>query len=179
MNNLVDKQVITALYRASQAGVPIDLAVRSICCLRPGVPGLSETIRVHSVLGRFLEHSRVYVFRDADGDRYYLGSADLMPRNLDNRVEVITPIEDERVQRSCDEVLEAVLADNRSAWRLLPDGGWEQLRPGEGEPERCAQDELMRHALERAALPEPNEEDGDLTAERIVRSLPRRPGSAE
>jgi polyphosphate kinase len=180
MNNLVDKQVISALYRASQAGVPIDLVVRSICCLRPGVPGLSETIRVHSVLGRFLEHSRIYVFRDSDGARYYLGSADLMPRNLDNRVEVITPIEDEGLQRDCDEVLEATLADNRSAWRLLPGSEWERLHPGEGEPERSAQEELMRHALERASRDErPDEVDGDVAAERIVRSLPRRPGATE
>jgi polyphosphate kinase len=132
------------------------------------------------VLGRFLEHSRVYVFRDRDGSRYYMGSADLMPRNLDNRVEVITPIEDELVQRSCDDVLEATLADNRSAWRLLPDGEWERLRPGEGEPERSAQDELMRHALGRAAQDErPDGTDGDVAAERIVRSLPRRPGATE
>ena len=129
MNSLVDTAVIDALYQASQAGIDIDLVVRGICCLRPGVPGLSENIRVRSVVGRYLEHSRIFAFGDGDRRpvRYFIGSADMMPRNLDGRVEVVAPVEDPELQERLAEVLRVNLDDDASAWALGPDGRWEKL----------------------------------------------------
>ncbi|HEX8804466.1 MAG TPA: RNA degradosome polyphosphate kinase [Acidimicrobiales bacterium] len=127
MNSLVDVDLIDELYAASRAGVEIDLIVRGMCCLVPGVPGLSETIRVRSIVGRYLEHSRVFYFANGDGDgrpRYLIGSADLMPRNLDRRVEVLTPVEDPELQTRLREVLDVELADDVLAWTLGPDGTW-------------------------------------------------------
>ena len=129
MNSLVDEGCIEALYRASQVGVPIDLNVRGICCLRPGVPGVSETIRVVSVVGRFLEHSRIYAFHRAGESCYYIGSADMMPRNLDTRVELLTPVEDPELQAELDDTLQRCFADDTNAWTLEPDGDWRR-RPG-------------------------------------------------
>ncbi len=128
MNNLVDAAVIGALYRASQAGVRVDLVVRSICCLRPGVPGLSENIRVRSLVGRFLEHSRIFAFGSGPDRRYLIGSADLMPRNLDHRVEAVVPVEAPDLRGRLEEVLEVTLADNTLAWELGPSGAWEKVR---------------------------------------------------
>ena len=123
MNALEDPEMIKLLYRASQAGVQVDLLVRGLCCLRPGVPGVSDRIRVKSVLGRFLEHSRVYYFRNGGHDEVYVGSADLMPRNLDRRVEIIFPLEDAAlVRRIRDEILNLYLTDNVNAWELREDG---------------------------------------------------------
>lgn len=125
MNSLVDREMIEALYAAAQAGVQIDLVVRGICCLVPGVPGLSENIRVRSVVGRYLEHSRIYRFGPRGGERrYYIGSADLMPRNLDRRVEALTPVEDPALQFRLDEIADVVLSDDVRAWELGPDGEW-------------------------------------------------------
>jgi polyphosphate kinase len=124
MNSLVDQRCIEALYRASQAGVPVDLNVRGICCLRPGIKGVSETIRVVSVVGRFLEHSRIFAFHRGDERRYYIGSADLMPRNLDNRVELLVPIETPELQAELDDTLERCLEDDTFGWVLEPDGKW-------------------------------------------------------
>jgi polyphosphate kinase len=124
-NNLVDHEVVDALYAASQAGTEIDLIIRSICCLRPGVPGLSENIRVRSIVGSYLEHARVFRFGPHDTERIYLiGSADLMPRNLDRRVEAFTTVTDEKLQRRIDEILEVNLGDDALAWTLGPDGSW-------------------------------------------------------
>jgi len=149
MNSLVDRRCIEALYRASQAGVPIELNVRGICCLRPGVPGVSEAIRVTSVVGRFLEHSRIYAF-ERDGEQtVYIGSADLMPRNLDTRVELLAPVRDDALRAELLDTLERSLADNTNAWELGPDGAWTRRTPGDDEP-RNVQRELMEAHLARA-----------------------------
>jgi polyphosphate kinase len=153
LNALVDRRVIRALYRASQAGVPVDLNIRGICCLRPGVPGISETIRVTSVLGRFLEHSRVFAFRRGDETRVLVGSADMMPRNLDTRVELIAPVEDETLRDDLLDTLERSLADDTGAWELRSDGTWARRPPG--EEGRSVQRELMLgHAARAAEAPQ-------------------------
>jgi polyphosphate kinase len=150
MNALVDAGCIQALYEASRAGVPVDLNIRGICCLRPGVPGVSENIRVISVVGRFLEHSRLYTFRRGEETRVLIGSADLMPRNLDHRVELVTPVEDPVLQAELLDVLERGLADNSNAWELGSDGGWTRLEVG-GQERRNAQEELQERHAARAA----------------------------
>ena len=172
MNGLVDRPVIESLYEASQAGVRVELVVRSICCLRPGVSGLSENISVMSVLGRFLEHERLFAFHGAES-RYFLGSADMMPRNLDSRVEVIVPVEDAAARAELDVQLETSLADTRSSFQLMPNGDWERRRPVNGEPERSSQEELMALALEAARVAD-EEADREKAAERIVRAQKRR-----
>jgi polyphosphate kinase len=133
MNSLVDAETIEALYRASQAGVEIDLIIRGICCLRPQVPGLSERIRVISIVGRFLEHSRLVYFANDGAGEYYIGSADWMPRNFDRRVEVALPVEDPRLHVRLMALLETCLADNRQAWELSSDGHYTQRRPLDGK----------------------------------------------
>src|SRR5687768_5570445 len=133
-NRLADTKVIRALYEASRAGVEIDLIVRGICMLRPGVAGLSERIRVRSVVGRFLEHSRAYYFQNGGEEEMYTGSADWMPRNFDRRVEVIAPVQDERLKKYLkDVVLAAYLRDNQKARLLQPDGSYERVKPAPGE----------------------------------------------
>jgi polyphosphate kinase len=127
MNSLVDPGIIEALYAASNAGVSIDLIVRGICCLRPGVPEMSENIRVRSIVGRFLEHSRIYRFGERGSAEYLIGSADLMPRNLDRRVEAITPVVSSSLQARLDEILATNLADDVLAWSLGADGTWEKV----------------------------------------------------
>ncbi|HWK17294.1 MAG TPA: polyphosphate kinase 1 [Solirubrobacteraceae bacterium] len=147
MNSLVDKACIQALYRASQAGVPIELNVRGICCLRPGVPGVSETIKVVSVVGRFLEHSRIYSFHYGDEGRYYIGSADLMPRNLDTRVEMLVPVENREHQAELDDTLERCLRDDTFSWTLDGEGEWSR-RTGRT---RSVHVELMEKTLTQVA----------------------------
>ena len=140
-NTLSDIPIIRALYAASQAGVKIDLIVRGVCCLRPGVPGVSENIRVVSVIGRFLEHSRIYYFHNGGRFQIYCGSADLMRRNLDRRVEVLFPVEDTEIKRQIrDEMLEIYLKDNQNAHALQSDGSYTRLQPAEGEAPFSAQD---------------------------------------
>jgi polyphosphate kinase len=148
MNALVDARCIKALYEASQAGVRIDINVRGICCLRPGVEGVSENITVRSVVGRFLEHSRIYAFRRGEETRMLMGSADLMPRNLDSRVELVAPVEDAALKSELMDVLERCLADNASSWELDPEGCWNKRQP-DGEV-RSAQEELMARHSARA-----------------------------
>jgi polyphosphate kinase len=163
MNALVDGPCIRALYRASQAGVRVDLNVRGICCLRPGVEGVSENIRVVSVVGRLLEHSRVYAFEREGRHTVYIASADLMPRNLDHRVEMAVPIETPELQAELLDVLERAFHDNLNAWELHLDGHWRRLgRAGieSGEPPRSLQLELIElHAL-RAVEERPGEREG-------------------
>ncbi len=149
MNSLVDRRCIRALYEAAQAGVPVDLNIRGICCLRAGVPGVSENIRVVSIVGRFLEHSRVYAFQRGEERRVFIGSADLMPRNLDTRVELLVPVEAPSLRGEIEDVLERCFADDSFAWDLLPDGGWKRREGGE----RSVHRELMERALERSRQP--------------------------
>jgi polyphosphate kinase len=149
MNSLLDASSIRALYRASQAGVQVDLNVRGICALRPGVPGVSENIRVVSILGRFLEHSRIYSFERPEGTSIYIGSADLMPRNLYNRVELITPVEDAANREQLTDVLDRAFLDNTHAWELGSDGVWSRRAVDDGEA-RDQQAELLRVHSERA-----------------------------
>jgi polyphosphate kinase len=146
MNALVDKACIQALYRASQVGVKIDLQVRGICCLRPGISGISDTITVTSIVGHFLEHARIYYFRNGGQDEVLLGSADLMPRNLDRRIELLFPVDSPHLR---DAILHAILQthlrDNTQARRLLPDGRYERLRPKPGEEAMSSQAWLLQH----------------------------------
>ena len=150
MNALVDGYCIRALYRASMAGVRVDLNVRGICCLRPGVPGISENIRVVSVVGRLLEHSRVYAFQRAGEQLVYIASADLMPRNLDHRVELAVPIEAPELRAELLDVLDRAFHDNQNAWELGADGAWRRLHPGPGEEPRSMQLELIEIHARRA-----------------------------
>jgi polyphosphate kinase len=159
MNALVDGPCIRALYRASQAGVQVDLNVRGICCLRPGVPGISENIRVISVVGRLLEHSRVYAFERDGGHTVYIASADLMPRNLDHRVELAVPIEVPELRAELLDTLNRAFTDNQNAWRLDADGCWRRLHPAPGEEPRSLQLELIELHARRAAEERPGERE--------------------
>jgi polyphosphate kinase len=150
-NAIEDKQITEALYRASQAGVHVDLIVRDSCRLRPGIPGLSENISVISVVGRFLEHSRIYYFRNGGNEEYFIGSADLMKRNLEERVEVVAPIEGKELQATLREILDVHIFNRRSAWDMQSNGSYIQRQPGEGEDNRTVQDILIDLAEQRIA----------------------------
>jgi len=132
VNNLVDSEVIDALYRGSQAGVKIDLIVRGICCLKPGVPGLSERIRVRSLIGHYLEHSRIFAFGSGADRHVLIGSSDLMPRNLDRRVEAVVPVSDPDLKKEIEQFLELELSDDTLAWELAADGTWSKAVAGKG-----------------------------------------------
>jgi polyphosphate kinase len=148
MNALTDPDIIRLLYRASQTGMPIDLIVRGICCLRPGLPGISETIRVRSIVGRFLEHSRIYYFGNNGNPEIYIGSADMMQRNLDNRVETLVPIES-RLLRDviAEKIIQPLLADNANAHQLAADGTYQRITPAPGEAPFDCQQWFMQHPL--------------------------------
>jgi polyphosphate kinase len=159
MNSLVDGRCIRALYAASQAGVQIALNVRGICCLRPGLPGISENIRVVSIVGRLLEHSRIYAFERHGEHTIYIASADLMPRNLDHRVELAVPIKEPELKSELLDTLERAFADNQSSWELDGDGQWHRRTPGAGERPRSMQLELAEiHAARAASLERPGGE---------------------
>jgi polyphosphate kinase len=149
VNNLTDETIIDELYKASRKGVEVEILARSICTLRPGVEGLSDNIRVVSVLGRFLEHSRVFVFEAGDAASYYLGSADLMPRNLDYRIEAVVPIEDARAQQEITRAFDTMVSSNVHAWELKPDGEWQRIRAKKGERARETQTLMMRSVRAR------------------------------
>jgi polyphosphate kinase len=152
VNGLTHPQVIDELYAASEAGARIDLLVRGVCSLRPGVAGLSEHIKVRSVLGRFLEHSRLFVFDAADRSVCFMGSADLMPRNLDHRVEVVTPVEDVALQAEIAATLEALWRDTAASFELDASGQWNRVHPKKDERPRSGQQVLMRRARRRVSL---------------------------
>ncbi len=155
MNALVDPAIMRAFYEASQAGVNVDLIVRGICCLRPGVPGISDRIRVISIIGRFLEHSRAFYFANGGAEEVYIGSADMMPRNLERRIEAIAPVEDPTHRNTIRDLLKLMWQDNRQAWELASDGTYTQRRPGPNEAE------LATHKL----LVESYRETGRVTGE--------------
>jgi polyphosphate kinase len=153
MNSLVDRRCIRALYSASQAGVPVDLNIRGICCLRPGVPGVSENVRVVSIVGRFLEHSRIFAFERDKSRTMYIGSADLMPRNLDTRVELLTPVRDEALRSDLLDTLERCFADDTNAWELGQDGSWTRRTPQGPEPRNVQRELMMGHAARAPSEP--------------------------
>ncbi|NIM61070.1 MAG: polyphosphate kinase 1 [Acidobacteria bacterium] len=155
MNQLQDPQLIRELYAAAKAGVPIELMVRGLCCLRPGVKGLSETIRVSSVVGRFLEHSRIFRFENAGDPRVFIGSADWMKRNLDRRVETIVPVLDPGVRTEIDELLDVYTSDNTSAWDCDADGVYRLRRPAAGARRLAAQEVFLRRGPTPGSDPNP------------------------
>ena len=160
INSLVDPDLIAQLYRASHAGVSTDLIVRGICCLRPELPGLSDNIRVVSIVGQFLEHSRVLYFQNGGQEIFLLGSADWMPRNLDRRVEVMVPIAAPPLRQELKTILELCLTDNRQAWDMAADGSYRQRCP-QPEPSRSSQALLMERAsrpLGKRAAPAPQQQ---------------------
>jgi polyphosphate kinase len=162
LNAIVDVAVIEALYRASNAGVDIDLIVRGACSIQPGVPGVSERIRVRSIIGEFLEHSRIWSFENAGEREWYIGSADLMDRNLDRRVEAVAPVEDFDAQARLATIIEVMMADDRRSWQLMPDSTWVRTEVLEGRPGTVDTFEVMKEdALEHG----------------MVSSTPHRPGA--
>ncbi|MGA1599942.1 MAG: RNA degradosome polyphosphate kinase, partial [bacterium] len=157
VNSIADPRIIRVLYEASQAGVQIDLIVRGVCCLRPGVPEISENIRVHSIVGRFLEHSRIYSFENAGSPEVYIGSADLMERNLDRRVEVLTPVLAPSLRDHLREVvLQACLEDTECTFILQRDGSYRRLTPEEVPASSCVHTHLLEWYArrERERVPE-------------------------
>ena len=152
MNSLVDQQIIQAIYEASEAGLQIDLIVRGICCLRPKLSKISDNIRVISIIGRFLEHSRIFYFHNDGKEEIYIGSADWMTRNLSRRVEAVTPVESPEIFSDLQEILGVMLADNRKAWELKSDGVYVQRKPKKDEEERSTHDVFMEMALESAGI---------------------------
>jgi len=162
LNSIVDTPVIEALYHASQAGVDIDLIVRAACSLQPGLPGISERIRVRSIVGEFLEHSRIWGFENGGDREWYIGSADLMDRNLDRRVEAVVPVEDTEAKARIAEIIELMLSDDRRSWQLQPDASWVRTEVIEGHAGTIDTFEVLK---DRALM------SGHVAA------TPRRPGS--
>ena len=153
MNAIIDGPMIAAVYRASQAGVAVDLIVRGITGLRPGIPGVSENVRVISIVGRFLEHARVFAFTVGGRTNYWIGSADMMARNLDNRVELVAPVDEPQACAEIQSVLDLQLADTALAWELGADGTWHRVMPGPGEEPRNSQEGLMEYVSRQARAP--------------------------
>jgi polyphosphate kinase len=149
MNALEDKDIVKALYRAAQAGVRIDLIVRDTCRLRPGIPGLSDPVRVISIVGPFLEHTRIFYFRNGGDEEYFIGSADCMKRNLEDRVEAVTPVEAAGPRSLLRQILDVQLADSRNAWDMQPDGSYVQRTAEPGKTTIGSQEALIRFARKR------------------------------
>ena len=162
MNSLCDKDIIAALYEASSAGVQISLIVRGICCLRTGIPGVSENIQVRSIVGNFLEHARIFYFENGGKPEIYMGSADWMPRNLERRVEILFPVEEEPLRNKVLHILDMQLRDTMKAHVMMPDGSYEKV-DRRGKQLLCAQDEFVREA--KAAVADPK----GVTHERVFR----------
>jgi polyphosphate kinase len=162
VNAIVDLGAIEVLYRAAEAGVDVDIVSRAICSLRPGIPGLSDRIRVRSIVGEFLEHSRIWGFENGGSREWYIGSADLMDRNLDRRVEAVVPVEDQEARRRIEEIVEVMLADDRHSWQLEPDGAWRRTEAIRGVPGTRGTFEILK---ERAV------------ANAVASIVPRRPGA--
>ena len=152
MNSLCDRDIIALLYEASAAGVKIELIVRGICCLKTGIPGVSENITVHSIVGNFLEHARIFYFRNNGMEEYYMGSADWMPRNLDKRVEILFPVEDEKLKTELGHILQIQLDDNVKSHILQPDGSYVKVNR-RGKKRLCAQEYFCQEAVQRAKVP--------------------------
>jgi polyphosphate kinase len=150
VNNLVDPRIVQELYAASGAGAQVDILARSACALRPGVEGLSENVRVRSIVGRFLEHSRVYAFDAGERSTMYIGSADLMQRNLDHRIEVVVPVESARVRQEINAILESAFSDDTNTWELGADGSWTRLSPAKPSKPHLHQEAMLRRAANRA-----------------------------
>ena len=155
VNGILEPAVVKALYRASQAGVKIDIACRGICSLRPGVPGVSDNVRVISVVDRFLEHSRIFYFENGGTPEVYVGSADWMDRNLSRRVEVVFPIEQPDLKQCVVDALKTTLAENVKARELLPDGRYRRVTPAEGQPVVRSQLRFLEQANEPPPAPPP------------------------
>jgi polyphosphate kinase len=152
MNQLQDPELIRELYKASNAGVPVVLNVRGLCCIKPGIPGLSENIRVYGIIDRFLEHSRIYRFENAGEPEFYFGSADWMRRNLDRRMETITMVRDAKIKEELEEIIAVYEADNYNAWDLHPDGSYTRRQPADSEQPHGAQQTFIKLAAEPAAF---------------------------
>jgi polyphosphate kinase len=148
-NSLCDKEIIAALYEASAAGVQIDLIVRGICCLKTGIPKVSENIHVRSIVGNFLEHARIFYFRNGGKEEFYMASADWMPRNLDKRVEILFPVEDPQIRERVRHILQIQLEDNQKAHILQPDGSYEKV-DRRGKVPLCAQEYFCEEAMQAA-----------------------------
>jgi polyphosphate kinase len=149
MNALEDGDVVRSLYEAAKVGVKIDLIVRDSCRIRPGIPGISETVTVLSIIGRFLEHARIVYFRNGGEEEYYLGSADIMRRNLEKRVEVLIPATDRVIKAELRKILDVQFADRENAWRMRSDGSYEKVLPGMDSDAKNSQDVLMDIAEKR------------------------------
>ncbi len=154
MNSLVDADVIEALYKASQAGVPITLLVRGVCCLRPGMPRVSETIEVHALIDRFLEHGRAFHFTNGGADEVYISSADWMPRNFHRRVEALIPIEDPTLRTRLLEILEIQVSDSAKSWLLTSSGKYERVQPKAGQPALRSQSRFIEQTRDRVRAAE-------------------------
>ena len=155
MNSLTDIDIINALYEASKAGVKISLCVRGICTLIPGIPGVSENIRVISVIDHYLEHSRIYYFANGGAEELYLSSADWMPRNLERRVELLFPVQDEKIRLELQDILNSYFRDNRQARVLNNNGGWTRLTPAKEEKPFRIQKEMLSRAARASENPGP------------------------